>query len=219
MCWSAKVSFATLGFSTVCNMILWRRNWCNDRCNAVFAQTFSFMQFLEGVTWLDIDGRFGWNASCSIAVKPTLFAQAGSLAFGHLVERGELPWIAWPAIIVTVVAVAVRTVLDVVSPPPLIVVGPGGHLLWPKLGKFDLLFLSCAYPIGMCFPTFCYRPRSHGLIYTLSGPVSIVVTSILFTNHFNNFDDFTGEFGSVWCHIANAYSVLAVMLPYCTHKT
>jgi hypothetical protein len=213
MCWSAEVSFATLAFSTACNMFLWRRNWRNDRCNAIFAQTFSFMQFLEGVVWLDIDGTLGWNKSCSIAIKPTLFAQAGSLAFGYLIEHGTLPLIAWPAIIVTMLAVTVRITLDVLFPPPLIAVGPGGHLLWPALGTFDLIFLACVYPLGMCFPIFFYTPRFHGFVYAFSGPISVVFTALLFSDPVGDSKELTGELGSVWCHIANGYGLLAIILP------
>jgi hypothetical protein len=213
MCWSAEVSFATFVFSTACNFFLWKRNWCNDRCNAVFSQTFSFMQFLEGVIWLDIDGTLGWNESCSIAIKPTLFAQAGSLAFGYLIEHGTLPVVAWSAIVATVVAVLGRLMFDLSSPPRLVVVGPGGHLLWPSLGKFDLLFLACVYPMGMSFPFFFYRPRIHGLIYALSGPTSIVFTAFAFSG-LVGFGGITGEFGSVWCHIANMYGLLAISLPH-----
>ena len=174
------------------------------------------MQFLEGVIWLDIDGALGWNESCSTAIKPTLFAQAGSLAFGHLIERGTLPVAAWCAIVATVLAVLGRLVFDRYHPQRrshLVVVGPGGHLLWPSLDTFDLLFLACVYPLGMSFPFFFYRPRLHGLVYALSGPVSVVFAALAFSD-LAEFGGITGEFGSLWCHIANLYGLLAISMPH-----
>jgi hypothetical protein len=206
------MSLGTYLFSSACNLMLWKRNWPNDRSNAVFSQVFSFMQFLEFVIWLDIDGAKGWNRTCSVAIKPALFAQAGSLVLGHWIEHGKLPFFALWTIGGTVIAMCGRVLTDLafLSTKPLVSVGPGGHLLWPSMEKLDLLFLACAYPMGMLFPITFYRPRFHGLLYTLTGPVSIVGTIVAI----DPWKADAKEIGSVWCHIANLYSFVALFLPF-----
>jgi hypothetical protein len=217
MCWSAPVSFLTWTFSTICSVYLWKRNWTNDRTNAVFAASFAIVQLLEGFIWLDIDSSQGVNQVCTLAIRPVLYIEASSLILGHFMEHGtsSSQALLFQGVgITSAVAVALRlatdlskTVLDTTS------VGAGGHLVWPALETIDLLFLMFVFPLGMSFPILRYLPRAQGYVYSATGPFSILLTFFWHADWEYPSTTLKGEFGTVWCHIANVYGIVCIAIP------
>ncbi|KAJ9466315.1 hypothetical protein DIPPA_09146 [Diplonema papillatum] len=212
MCWSAEVSFATYAFALLCSGILWWRNRVNDRWHAVFAIAFGSMQLLEGVIWttLNTENESVLRVATNL-IWPVVYLNPLACVVGYDVERSrlrrdkagfELGW--WSKTFAAIFLAC--TVFDLVShnnePARQ---GAGGHLSWPPIDSLRGGYLGLVYPLGMLFPAVFMRPRGEAVFFSFLGPFSVILAFALF----RPFED--NEYGSVWCHLANAYSAIATV--------
>lgn len=202
MCFNAPISFATWAFAWVCGYILWRRNHRNDRWIAAFLMTFSSIQLLEGLAWLNIDSPqrlslitrfiliFLWLQPLVNCIAGYLDTRSGLLGIMALVFVG--------ALIFTIVQSTMSAFTTVK--------GPHCHLVWERTrNTHPVTFigpspLAAVYLLGLLVPIlFIENVKARIAILTVG-----VVTFALSTRA-------GPEFSTMWCWSAILVGVAALI--------
>ena len=194
----------TYAFACLCTTTLLVRGRRNDRWHAVFLMVFSTVQLLEGVLWLD-----NRNVTAARLLWKVALLNPVAVAIGHDVVRVQQWWRrpsrptrALIVIYIFIICGCLRGVPRSYRALP----GPHGHLVWPDPGPHAIVLLYVTYGYSVLLPLRYMRPRAEGVFFTAAGAVSVLVSAAIAGD--------SGEFASVWCHVANAYGACAVAAPW-----
>lgn len=187
MCWNREVSLTTGVTATALSLYLLTKGKGNDIPVALVSLAIALMQFAEALMW-ERDPRGGHLGLLA------LFLQPLALGLGIVWARG-FPW--WSAVLVILVwsVFGIPTLSKLLSKTewpaeP----GCGGHLRWSFLGPMLASPFAPVYWATMLGGWLLFRPFQEGLEYSLTAVGTLLVTQAFFP----------GEWGSLWCFLANA---------------
>lgn len=202
MCWSYEVSLMTGATATIMSVYLLTYGKGNDIPIALVSIVIAFMQFGEALMWKGVtekDER-----------KSTLGAHVGilSLLLQPLVLGLSALWISGFPTSILILFVGLWNIMSFSvarsllsqswNPQP----GCGGHLRWPFLQPLlDSIFSWIYWPV-MFGAWLLFRPFSEGLHYSLMALGTFGITWWLFP----------GEWGTLWCFIANLLPLGRILL-------
>lgn len=191
MCWNREVSWTTGITATALSSYLLFTGSGNDIPVALVSLAVALMQFAEALMWEGdpLGGHLGILA---------LFLQPLALGLGVVWTFG-LSWI-WTLVAGGLFAgmwaifgvPTLRSMLSKAEWPAK--PGCGGHLQWSFLGPMLASPFGPFYWIVMLGGWLLFRPFQEGLEYSMGA-----ITTLLITWFF-----FPGEWGSLWCFVANA---------------
>jgi hypothetical protein len=191
MCWNREVSILTGTTATALCGYLLVNGKGNDIPVALVSLAVALMQFAEAFLWEGVNqqdiskttlgGRIGLLA---------LFLQPLALSVGIAWVRG------WSVPLVGVVwaILALPTLLPLLRREWTAQAGKCGHLQWSFLEPMLQSAFAPFYWVVMLGGWLLFQPLSEGVWYS-----TMAVTTLLVTTHF-----FPGEWGTLWCFIANA---------------
>ena len=194
MCWSFEVSIGTWMISTAIAAFLVYRRRKNDLWHAVFLCSFSLVQLIEALMWLDHE------TTCSNWVWPVVVALPFMVCVGRDADtrsvHGET--VCTACFLMTGLASLASDYRDG-GGASTVMEGPNGHLVWRPVGRLtkSIIYVSYAYGARVVYD----HMRPHGSLFAAIGMASVVVATL-----------FSGEeeFASLWCNIANVYGAAAL---------
>ena len=186
MCWNREVSWATGLSATGISLYLLASGKGNDIPIALVSLTIALMQFAEALMWEGrvIGGRLGVTA---------LFLQPLALVLGILwLRNASLVWMgAWIAIWA---AVGLPTLLPMLRKTWPATPGCKGHLQWSFLDPMLASPFAVLYWAVMLGGWLFLKPVQEGVGYAALAGGTLAITWFFFP----------GEWGSLWCFLANA---------------
>lgn len=196
MCWSTEVSVATWLMSVCISLYLIRRGALNDLWHAIFLLTFSFVQLLEAFIWMNMESQ------CRYMLWPTALALGPTMAVGMYVEY-KRPCIEFLYVSLCFLIGIASTLLIDQPKSTEVSVGSHGHIVWPYANPLTQAVIVISYIYGALIMIKHMKP--YGMIFAAFGLISVLVSSIFLSSG--------AEFASAWCHIANLYGLMAILLP------
>lgn len=193
MCWSYEISLITGISASVISIYLLVNGKGNDIPVAFLSLSIALMQFAEALIWKGVNLS---NPQIS-----THGAHLGiiSLLLQPLVLGLSTLWIRGISVlllgafifiwIITSIPIGYKLLQQTWNPQP----GCNGHLQWPFLKPFLESPFAVLYWIVMFGAWMLFRPFSEGFQYTIIAITTWLVTWKLFP----------GEWGTLWCFIAN----------------
>ena len=193
MCWSIEVSIGTFIFSIGVSLYLaFIRVNPNDTWHAIFLGSFSSMQLLEAFLWNDLSscaGHFTW---------PLVLFLPLACSIGRDIENRRIHLETFYTLLFFISGLFSLS-SDYLLYDAETTVGPGGHLIWRKIGINTTSIIFVSYMQAMTIPYRYMKP--YGTLFTLSGLLSAAAAWVITEND---------EYASFWCHISNLYSLLAL---------
>lgn len=185
MCWSYEVSLVTGLTATALSIYLLMYGKGNDIPIALVSITIALMQFAEALMWNE-DTRGGQLGLLA------LFLQPLALGLGILWIRGWMWGVIGFAALWGILAIpTLRSLLSKKWP---ISVGNCGHLQWSFLNPMLESSFAPLYWIVMMGGWLFLQPFEEGVHYAFIAIGTLGIT----------WKVFPGEWGSLWCWIANA---------------
>lgn len=196
MCWNREVSLITGTTATGLSLYLLITGKGNDIPVALVSLAIALMQFAEALMWEQnpLGGHLGLIA---------LFVQPLFLALGIVWARGFPLWSALTVLIVWVLfglPTLYRLLQHTEWPAE---PGCGGHLRWSFLDPMLASPFAPIYWITMLGGWLLFKPFHEGLEYTLTAVGTLLITQMFFP----------GEWGSLWCFLANALPIGRLFTP------
>lgn len=184
MCWNAEISLNTFLFST-CAVALATFNGIAQPIEALYYMSFVSMQFTEYLAWRNLSA----TTAASVMGMGLILVQPALKILTLPASRARTVLLAAYAAFVTLVALHIhRRGIDLRMSK-----APNGHLAWHWL-KFPGIYL-------LAWVAFLLTPNLFKRDYTMFAINTIVVSAIYITYIQTN------TWGSLWCWIANAYSI------------
>lgn len=202
MCWNRESSLITGTTSVALSSFLLWRNRGNDVPIALISLAVSLMQFAEAFMWEGITaeepekGTLGGKLGTTALFLQPLILGTACLYFGGF---GLLATGLFAVLGLLVSAPLYRKMMQKEWRPPA-TVGRNGHLEWLFTADIRGTAFGVFYWITMLGAWFLLTPRSEGAFYAIIAAVSVFLT-IQF---------YPGEWGSMWCFLANLLPVSAV---------
>lgn len=193
MCWNREVSIISGTTASILCVYLIINGKKNDIIIAVISLTIALMQFAEAFMWEGYNtgniskSNFGGNLGLV-----ALFLQPLALGLSILLLSGYSVVLSI-AFVVLWVVLGVPNLLPLLKKKWLSKPGCNGHLQWEFLEPMLSSSFAPLYWIVMLFGWLLMKPISEGIHYSILALTTLFIT----------WNIFPGEWGSLWCFIAN----------------
>ena len=221
MCWNAPVSIGSFVTCILLCAYLWSRNLHNDRPLAIWISWFSLMQLFEFFMWKDMKKHTIVGKLSLVAILSQPFVLAGVLYYYYYYNTHNKnsidntntilhKLILWCIMLISFIKSTAAALYAFTEKKYtwLSEKGPHCHLVWwfikhdkllPSLARIDKVNL---YTLTLA--TFMIKPFSQGMVYTLIGIISYLVTRKFYPLEVN----------SLFCWLVNILALVAIGLPY-----
>jgi hypothetical protein len=217
MCYNAETSLATFVFAAVVCVILWYRNYPDDRMMAIIWLSIMAMQLAEYAMWKD--QRCGnINRYATIIAMLILFLQPVFMVWAvkwygkSVLPPSYVDIIAYG----TLAIMALNSIMLLANiPAGKICSTPGamGHLVWDHTKLMNRLptvltwLWAILYWVVPPLLLLTTRPFSLGVVY-----LAVLMASLLFAYMITNGKD--KQWKSLWCWISNPLSLVPLIAGY-----
>ncbi len=190
MCWNREVSIITGTTATALSVYLLIYGKGNDIPIALVSLAIALMQFAEAMMWEGLDtSEETWATQGGRLGLLALFLQPLALGVGILgVTQKTLLFVGIWAMF------ALPTLLPLLRRTWPVHAGPCGHLQWSFLEPMLASSFAPFYWVVMLGAWLFMKPLEEGIRYALIAVGTLVIT----------WKFFPGEWGSMWCFLANA---------------
>jgi hypothetical protein len=206
MCYDAKTSIGTFLFVSAAAVYLWMRNGTTDRAVGLILVSIALIQFAEFIIWTHM-GPTPENHIVSTLIPLLLYLQPILISFIMWNFKAGLYPELYKCVFYGSLAFLpfyIYYLTQMYTPTAYSVIGPKGHLEWPISQFKSTLFgnISLALYVSVILLMFLtLKNRFLAIVFGLGYAISGLYYKLYYDR----------DWGSVWCHSANAMMVAALL--------
>jgi len=206
MCYDAKTSIGTFLFVSAAAVYLWMRNGITDRAIGLILVSICFIQLAEFIIWTHL-GPTPENHLVSALIPLLLYLQPLLISFIMWVFKAGLYPEFYKFVLYGSLAflpIFLYYLSQMYKPLSYSVIGPKGHLEWPSSDFKSTLFgnISLALYVFIILLMFAtLKNRALAIVFLIGYGISGLYYKLYYDR----------DWGSVWCHSANAMTVAALL--------
>ena len=209
MCFNVESSLSAWAISNAIALYLYARNEKYDRWSAGFIAVFSTIQLLEAGLWWNGDSNNSNELLTRVILLVLILQPLAQSYLGYRFTKNDtlkyMSYVCFGALLWTFFRLGSAR-----SGQFSATLGTQGHIVWndKKSGSFlggegvAAWLVPIIYFTGLFLPLILARGRRGGLLLTIG-----VCTAVWSMTHSGS-----GEFSSMWCYYAVAYSVAALFV-------
>lgn len=195
MCWNREVSIVTGSSASILSIYLLIFGKGNDIPIGLVSLAIALMQFAEAFMWEAWESKQKSSIGSQLGLI-ALFLQPLVLGLGIAWTRNAPYWVFFGFVFIWAV-LAFPTLLPLLHQTWPIQPGCKGHLQWSFLDPMLQSPFAILYWAVMLGGWLLLKPLAEGINYSIIALVTLFVTWFFFP----------GEWGSLWCFLANALPI------------